>query len=245
MSKFVCRHTHMHTAHTHTHIPECQTLSAKEPYQSEGLLHACLCGCSADQCRHGFTHTYIHTHKHTYIHTHTRMSNALRRRAISEWRPAACEPLHTYTHTYTHTHIHTPECQTLSAEEPYQSEGLLHASLCGCSPGQCRHGCTQVRTYCENSAKDEESGWMDRVEEGFQTEIDMIVGNMTGVCMCVFVCMWAYIFKKNEGSGWMDRVEEGFQAEIDMIVGNMTGVCVYVCVLSIYIQVKWRVWVDG
>ena len=52
--------------------------------------------------------------------------------------------------------------------KPYESQGKLHVSLCGCRPGQCRHGCTPI---ADSPADGGSGAWIDTAEgEGGLTD---------------------------------------------------------------------------
>jgi hypothetical protein len=46
---------------------------------------------------------------------------------------------------------------------PYESQGKLHVSLCGCRPGQCRHGCTPI---AESPVDGGSGAWIDKADGG-------------------------------------------------------------------------------
>ncbi len=118
---------------THKYIHECQNLSAD--------IHTCT--------PHIHTHTYQNV-KRSPQKSHIRVKACCMHACVGALQINADTDshTHTYTHTNTHTYTHTPECQTLSAEEPYQSEGLLHASLYIHT-----HTHTHIHTYTHQNVK--------------------------------------------------------------------------------------------
>jgi len=59
-------------------------------------------------------------------------------------------------------------CKVTGTATPYHSGGLLHADLCGCGKGKCRHGCVPTAPATGVAEEEEEEkgkGWLEIVQE--------------------------------------------------------------------------------